>query len=294
MAAKPVVFVIGASGKIGLATVQSLSSKYADQLDIRAGVRNPAKADKLKVLQGVTVVQATQGDGKLVETFAGVTALFIVTPPSENRAELAIKTAEAAKKAGVKHLVAVSVPIATLTIGKQFTQLEETISTMGVPYTIIRLPFFIDNYIEFNFETIQKMSTIITPVDPTKPYVTVAAIDGGRAAAAILADVSTHVNKTYTIVSDRHSYGDLAKVFSEALGKEVTITNITYEDVEKAMLAVGTLEPWQVEGLLEIYKAIDSGSPSVAQQNQSDFKDITGEEPTSLKDWVVNLVPLFK
>ena len=48
---KPVVFVIGASGDVGSATVQALSAKYSDKVEIRAGVRNPDKADKLKVRQ---------------------------------------------------------------------------------------------------------------------------------------------------------------------------------------------------------------------------------------------------
>ena len=47
--AKPVVFVIGASGNVGSATVRVLSAKYSDKVEIRAGVRNPDKADKLKV-----------------------------------------------------------------------------------------------------------------------------------------------------------------------------------------------------------------------------------------------------
>jgi len=53
-------------------------------------------------------------------------------------------------------------------------------------------PMFVDNYFGFK-ETIQKMSTIIVPVDPTKPYTTVAVTDAGRAAAAILADPSKHL-----------------------------------------------------------------------------------------------------
>jgi len=139
--AKPVVFVIGASGNIGVSSTQALSSKYADKLDIRAGVRDPDKADKLKALSGVTVVKATQGDKEqLVKTFAGVSALYIVTPGTENRAELAIKTAEAAKEAGVEHLLVVSVPVIDIIIiGKQFKELEETIAKLGVPYTFIRL-----------------------------------------------------------------------------------------------------------------------------------------------------------
>ena len=82
---KQVIFVIGATWPIGSATVQALSAKHAGKVDIRAGVRNPDKADQLKALPGVTVVQATMGDtDNLVGTLKGVDALFIVTPGVEN------------------------------------------------------------------------------------------------------------------------------------------------------------------------------------------------------------------
>ena len=138
--AKPVVFVIGVSGNIGQATIQALSSKYADILEIRAGVRNPDKADKLK-LPGVTIVQAQMGDkDTLINTFKGVDALYIVTPPTENRAALAIHTAEAAKVAGVKFILVVSSPAVSHTdtiFGKQLSEIETKISQLGVPYSLL-------------------------------------------------------------------------------------------------------------------------------------------------------------
>ena len=54
--AKPVVFVIGASGNIGSATVQALSVKYSGKVEIRAGVRNPDKAETLKVQQTMIIL----------------------------------------------------------------------------------------------------------------------------------------------------------------------------------------------------------------------------------------------
>ena len=42
-------------------------------------------------------------------------------------------------------------------------------------------------------------------------------------------DYTTHANRTYPIVSDCHTYNDVAKAFSEALEKEVTITTNSYE-----------------------------------------------------------------
>ena len=37
---------------------------------------------------------------------------------------------------------------------------------------------------------------------------------------------------------------------------------------------------WQVDGGMELYKLIDSGSSTMNQERLSTFKDITGEEPT--------------
>ena len=146
---KPVVLVIGASGNIGLATVAALAAKYADKVEIRAGVRNPDKADKLKAIAGVTVVQATMGDKeKLKSTLKEVDVLYIVTPSVENRVQLAITTAEAAKDTGVKHLMVVSVITVNLKdtiFGAQFAEIEEKISKLGVSYTFLRLPAFAEN-----------------------------------------------------------------------------------------------------------------------------------------------------
>lgn len=68
---KPVVFVLGASRSIGASTVASLAAKYADKVEIRAGVRNPEKADEIvKSLPGVKLVQATIGDDALLQVLA--------------------------------------------------------------------------------------------------------------------------------------------------------------------------------------------------------------------------------
>ena len=293
--AKPVVFVIGASGNVGSATIQALSTKYADKLEILAGVRNPDKADKIK-LPGVTIVQAEMGaKDKLTETFKGVDALFIVTPGAENRAPLSIATAEAAKEAGVKFILAVSVPIASLTdtiIGRQLSELEGKISSLGVPYTFIRLPHFVDNNWGFK-DTIQGQSAFYGPINPDKPFTPVVVEDAGNAAATILSDYTKHTNKTYTIVSDRYTHNELAKAFSEVLGKEIKYIQVPYDAAKQAFLGKGYPE-WQVDGVLEIFKLIDNDAPETNQSDLSVYKTLTGEEPTSVKAWIAKYDGAFK
>ena len=293
---KPVVFVIGASGNIGSATVQALSTRFSDKLDIRAGVRNPDKADKLKGVKGVTVIRAEMGvKGELVNTFKGVDALYIVTPPTENRVELVTTTAEAAKEAGVKHILVVSGCIAAnpnTGFGKQFIDIEVAISKLGVSYTILRLPMFLEILLSYK-STIQESSQFYLPVDPTKHLSFVAVEDAGVASAVILVDPKKHANKTYNIVSNRHTFGDVAAVFTEALGKEVKYVRVTYEDWKKGLAGAG-LPQWRLDGMLEYFKLADSGLEGADVPETGDFERITGEKPTSLTEWVAKVKNTLK
>ena len=224
---------------------------------------------------------------ELISTLKGVDALFIVTPGTLERATLTIKTAEAAKAAGVKFLAVVSAATAELTdtvFGKQLSEIEGNVSKLGVPYTFIRLPLFVENYWAFK-DGIVGQSTIYSPVDPTKPFTPVVVEDAGKAAAAILANPQTHAGKTYTIVSDRHTHNDVTAAFSDVLGKEIKYVRVPYEAAKKAFMDKGFPE-WQVDGILELYRLIDSGSPLTNQANLGDFTAITGEQPTTIKSWV--------
>ena len=285
---KPVVFVIGATGNIGTAAVASLAAKYTDKVEIRAGARNPDKADKLKAIAGITIVKAEMGKkDELVNTFKGVNALYIVTPSTQNRTELAIVTAEAAKEAGVKAVVVVSVATADLTdtlFGRQFNEIEDKISKLGVPYTILRLPYFVENHWGFK-DSIIGQSSIYSPIDPTKPFSVIATEDAGKAAAAILVDPTKHVNKTYDVVSDRQTLDEVTEGFSKALGKEVKYIRVPYDSARQAFLGKGFQE-WQVDGLFELFKLIDTGSPLANLADTSAFSQITGEQPTDLKAWL--------
>ena len=293
---KPVVFVVGASGSIGSATIQALSSKYSNKVEIRAGVRNPDKTDKLKGLQGVQLVQADMGDKEeLTSTLKGVHALFVVTPGAEQRVQLTINAVEAGKAAGVTFVLVVSVPTADLTdtiFGRQCNEIESTVSKLGIPYNFLRLPYFLDNLWGFK-DTIKNQSTIYSPVDPTQPFTAVTTQDAGNAAATILVNPSDHYNKTYTIVSDRHSYNDVVREFSSVLGRKNKYVRVSYEAAKQTFLGFGVPE-WQVDGGLELFKLFDSGSPATNVVDLSAYEQITGEKPTSLKQYVAQIAPAFK
>ena len=294
---KPTVFVLGCSGSIGSATVRALSRKYSDTLNILAGTRDTAseKVASLRSLPGVTILHADMNNKEgLRDLLTGVTSLFIVTPTNGFR--LAIGAAEVAKASGVKHILTVSVLTVELTdtiYGKQYGELESSVKHLQIPYTFIRLPPFVDNYWAYK-RSIQQNSSFSTPGDPTKPFSAVVVEDAGKAAAAIMAEPEKHYGKTYKLISNRHTLNELAAAFSQALGKNVKYERISYNDCRRRLVEVVGFSEEDADGILEIYRLTDEECPMLDDPEMSHFNQITGEKPTSLKEWVNEVTPAFK
>ena len=294
---KPTVFVLGCSGSIGSATVRALSRKCSDTLNILAGTRDTAseKVASLRSLPGVTILHADMNNKEgLRDLLTGVTSLFIVTPTNGFR--LAIGAAEVAKASGVKHILTVSVLTVELTdtiYGKQYGELESSVKHLQIPYTFIRLPPFVDNYWAYK-RPIQQNSSFSTPADPTKPFSAVVVEDAGKAAAAIMADPEKHYGKTYKLISNRHTLNELAAAFSQALGKNVKYERISYNDCRRRLVEVVGFSEEDADGILEIYRLTDEECPMLDDPEMSHFNQITGEKPTSLKEWVNEVTPAFK
>ena len=294
---KPTVFVLGCSGPIGSATVRALSAKYTQELNILAGTRDPTaeKVTPLKSLPGVTVLQADMNDKEaLRDLLTGVTSLFIVTPT--NGFKLAIGAAEVAQSSGVKHILTVSVLTVELTdtiYAKQYGALESSVKHLQISHTFIRLPPFVDNYWAYQ-RPIKQNSSFSTPGDPTKPFSAVVVEDAGKAAAAIMAKPEKHYGKTYKLMSNCHTLNELAATFSEVLGKDVKYVRISYEDCKRRLINVVGFSEEDAAGIIEIYKLTDQECPLVNDKDMSHFTEITGLQPTSLKEWVTRVAPAFK
>ena len=290
---KPIVFVIGSSGNVGQATVNALSINYGRKLDIRAGVRRPESVAAFKHLIGVTVVKAEMGED-LKQVFKGVKCLLIVTPGTENRVELALKTGEAARDAGVEYVVVISgtnVEKQDTLFGKQFYGVEQAILSLNVPTVILRLPWFMENYFSFK-DSIKRDLVFRTPADGNKEFQVVCMQDAGSAAAAILASPEKHAGKTYSLVSDRNTFDQVAEALTRALSREITYTRMSYDEGRQSLQEAGVPE-WRIEGLMQFYESVDSGTGEELRGDDH-FKEITGKNPTKLLTWMNRFANAFK
>jgi uncharacterized protein YbjT (DUF2867 family) len=281
----PKIIVIGASGYVGKATLGSLVQRHGNDVEIYAGVRDPAK---FGAMEGVKVVKADMGNtDELTETLKEFDRVYLVTPGHEDRTKLVLNALEACKAAAVEFALILSVATVDTdsVFGNQLKPIEEAAKKSGLRgYSIVRLPLFIDNNYA-NAESIKNASTFYDPRDVTKLHTPVAVADVGKASADILANPKKHYGKTYTLVMAPFSISDLAKAFSKALGKQISVTTVPYEQAKEAFMGMGFPE-WQVNGIMELFKFIDAGNAATLSQDLGDIKRITGESATTLEEWV--------
>ena len=292
--AKPVVFVMNASSRTGTATVQSLSEKFSSRVEIVAGARRPAEATQLKNIVGVKIVHAEMGKpDDLKDTLKGVHALLIVTPSGGEKVFLTVSTAQVAKEVGVKRILVTSALTACLTetiLGKEYGEIESALSSLAVQHTIIRFPYFIDDMETFK-TSINEEGEFCSSIEESKPLSGVVVADIGKAAAAILAEFTEkHVSKVYKLTSDHFTFGEVAEAFSKVLGKKVKYIHVPFN--RQARLAQGIPER-AVNVMEELVDMINSGSYIVLDSERSHYTEITGEQPTSVKSWILQKQHIF-
>ena len=264
-----------------------------------AVVRDPtsSKAAPLGDLPGVTLAEGNMSDpAKLKDTLSGANAVFLVTPGSVNRTILTIAAMDAAKEAGVPFIVTVSVSTAdpatkdTL-FGGQLIPVEKHAERLGVDYTILRLPIFLDNWYGVA-GSVKGEGKMYGPVRPEAPWTPVAVADVGECAAKILTEgPSRHGGKTYRLHSKTHTHRGAAEAIGRALGKQVEYVQVPFEAAREAFM--GAMPEWQVDGVLQLYRLFEAES-AVTNDPTDDIENILGRPPMTVAEWIEQARPAFE
>jgi len=104
--------------------------------------------------------------------------------------------------------------------------------------------------------------------------------DLGRTSAHVVSDPAPHNGKVYILSGPQLASGDdIAKAFSNVLGKEVKYINVPPSETKKAFLGFG-LPEWQVDGILELFEEYAQKKNHVTDH----IKQITGVAPRSIEE----------
>ncbi|GJQ34911.1 MAG: hypothetical protein JETCAE01_09210 [Anaerolineaceae bacterium] len=226
------IAVTGATGQQGGAVARKL---LAEGWQVRALTRdiNKPAAQELKSLGAELVAGDMENRANLNAAFNGVYGVFSVQNfwlPNvgfEGEIKQGKAVADAAKAAGVKHLVYSSVGSAHRGMGQKHFEskwiIEQYIHTLGVPYTILRPVAFMDNH---NWSRAYILSGTFSGngTRPDKATQIIAVEDIGVFAALAFANPKEYLSKTLELAGDELTEPQLAEMFTKMIGRPVTLT----------------------------------------------------------------------
>ncbi len=275
--------VIGGTGNTGRAVVAALQKKGAD---FRCLVRDPAAAAET-LGSDVELVQADTADADSIEAgLAGCDKLFLLTGHSPAMQEQQINTIEAAKRAGVSHVVklsggdAVARPDCPSKIGQAHYHIEEALKASGLEWTILRPGLFMQNFLNMA-GMVKGQGKIMMPVPADVEAGMIDVRDTGDVAAAVLTG-DGHNGQSYFLASANRTPGDVAAVLSAELGREIAFVQVPLEGAVGAMKERG-MPDWLIDHQAGVMGLFASG---VLAQTNDNTEQISGHPARSLEDFV--------
>lgn len=273
------ILITGATGNIGGEVIQHLLTK---QIPIRGLVRDRSRATNLAD-RGVdlAVGDLSQPD-TLTDALQGIEAAFLVLPNSPNQVELECGFIDAAKRAGVKHIVKLSVMGVGEVPSKFQTwhhQIEQHLEQSGMSWTQLRPNMFMQNMRWFA-QSIAKTGAIYNCVGDT-PISHVDARDVAAVAAICLSE-SGHTGQRYTLTgAEAITFTQIAEMFGRELDRSIAYVDLPPADLKAARLAGGEPE-WYLDAELELFTSWRQGAGTAITDC---VRQVTHQPPTSYAEF---------
>jgi uncharacterized protein YbjT (DUF2867 family) len=242
------VLVTGATGQQGGAVARALIKKGHK---VRALTRKPdsAGALALKQLGAELAVGSFDDRDALVRAMTGVDAVFIMSTPFEagmdTETRQGISAVDAAKAAGVKHVVLTSVSDADKKTGiphfDSKARVEEHLVKSGLPYTIIAPVFFAENLVSPWFGGGLKQGVVALPMPGKRALQHITVEEIGNFGALVIERREHFLGKRVNLASNELSGEQVAEIFSRVSGKpfkyvEVPLAQMRAQNEDMAIM----------------------------------------------------------
>jgi uncharacterized protein YbjT (DUF2867 family) len=232
------VLVTGATGNQGSAIVRSLLSRGHH---VRALTRKPASpgANNVRALGADIAVGHMEDQDSMTRAVKGVNAIFCVSTPFESGPEAeksqGIAIANAAKYAGVRHLVYASVPRAnTNTKVPHFeskAHIERHIQSLNIPWTVLGPTFFMENLSGPYFRPGLLEGHFSIALSPTCKLQLISLQDVALFATLILEQRERFLGHRIDIAADELTPPLIANTLAHVIGRQISYVRKPIEHV---------------------------------------------------------------
>lgn len=219
------ILVTGASGNVGRHIVTQLVESGAT---VRAAGHAPAAGYEPSTPGGATVGWTPFGftdPNTWAPAFDGVDTMFLLRPPAiSNVGRDLLPAVAAARHAGVRHVVFLSLQGAQRIRVVPHAKVETWLRSSGLGWTFVRPSFFTQNLSTTHAADIRDRDEILVPAGLGRTaFVDVA--DVAAVAATALLHPAQHHGKAWTVTGpEALTYAQVAAILSGVLGRTITYT----------------------------------------------------------------------
>src|SRR5437667_386537 len=255
------ILVTGATGLNGGELLRRLAGRG---VPARALVRSAAKADGLRTLAGVEMVEGDRGRPEdLARALRGVDRAMLISSADPAMLDVQTTFIDAAARAGVAHVVKLSGIIPGLDspfrFARMHAEIELRLEASGMAFTHLRAGEFMHAYFR-QVPSIVARGALALPMGDAR----IASVDVGdiaRVAASVLT-TSGHEGKIYPLTGpEALTMAEVAEKLSVVTGKTIRYVDVPPEVAMQARLAAG-LPPYLAEGLDELFAERRRGKES--------------------------------
>lgn len=281
------ILVTGATGNVGGAVLEQLVQAGHE---VRALVRDPNKlgpiGEKVSVVKGDLAKPET-----LDAAFAGADKVFLVCAGDDFLA-LAGNAIDAAKRAGVKHIVLLS--SATVIgehetiIGRWHLEAEAKVKASGIAWTMLQPGAFASNALMWA-RTVKAQGAVFQPTGDGKTT-PIDARDIAEVGVKALTSPG-HEGKSYPLSGpEALSAAEQVAKISAALGKPLKFVDIPEATAREEMAKAGMPEMF-VRAMSEVWSMIKGGHGT---ETTSMVEALLGRKARTFDAWVADNVEAFR
>lgn len=280
--------IFGATGQVGSVVVHNLIQQGHA---VKAVSRDPSKEEAQPGLTWIAadLSQPTSLDG----IFHGVDAVFLNTNATPRMPELQGNAVQAAAQQGVPFFVKMSALGASdhtkSPIAAWHYQVEQTLKASGMPWALLRPHVFMQNFLGYADE-IRTHSRFSTASGYGRiPFIDTRDISDS---AAALLQQPDRASQTHVLTGpEAISYGDVATILSELLGRTITYDAAEPEAVKANMEAAGQAS-YNIQGMLALAKY--QRQEGATARTSSSVQELTGHAPRSFRGLLQEQIERFR
>jgi uncharacterized protein YbjT (DUF2867 family) len=283
------MLVTGATSAVGTAIIEEL---LARKIPVRAFVHHPAAAQRLEAQGAEAVVGDMRERASAQQALQGIERVYLISPATEQLFAIEHLWAEEASKAGIHSIIKQSEigadPHSFSPLLQQHGKAEEAIRASGVPSTILRTLYFMQNFGPMYAQSIQTRGMIFAPLANARiSYVD--ARDVGAVAAHLLTEEG-HQDQEYEVTGpEALSCGQVAEICSTLLEVPVRYTAISDEEAIQAFLK--RYAAWSAHALLTLLQFYRQGGGARVTRV---IEEVTAHKPSTVVTYLIEHLQTFQ